>query len=81
VKCPAGTYGIAERSVGSEFACADCPPGYECPEGAATYELYPCPAGGYCPGKTGKMTKCPAGFYNDLLHRYSIADCKLCLMG
>lgn len=61
-------------------ACVDCPAGYNCPEGAAHFELYPCPKGGYClEGKA--VTPCPESTYNDALYGASAAACKTCGIG
>jgi len=78
-KCPAGTFGSMERGKDASV-CVDCPPGYNCYEGTANFELVPCPKGGYCPsGKS--VIACPAGTFNDDLYGKSLADCKTCPIG
>lgn len=64
----------------SADACQDCPPGYNCQEGTANFELVPCPKGGYC--ELGQpVVACPAGTFNDELYGRSLADCKTCPIG
>lgn len=80
-KCPAGYYGIAERATSLSTGCAACPPGYACPAGAATYELYPCSRGYYCPQAAAAAVPCPPGYYNDRLFGQSRGHCALCPAG
>ena len=78
-KCAAGKYGTKERATAATD-CEDCPPGYNCLEGTADFELVPCPRGGYCEkGKT--VVACPAGTMNSELYGKSIADCASCPIG
>ena len=78
-KCAAGTFGNMERAT-SINACQPCPPGYNCQEGTANFELVPCPAGGYCPAGTPVIT-CPSGTFNDNLYGKALSDCKTCPIG
>lgn len=54
--CPAGQY----TTTSSGLACAPCPAGYRCPEGATPI---PCPAGYYQTGGNAECTICPAGSF------------------
>ena len=76
--CIAGSYAPVE-GLGQ---CWLCPQGYTCP-GLGTVVPNPCPTGYYCPNGTSTTTgiACPAGTFNSIENRTSLADCQSCPAG
>ncbi|KAF0699237.1 Aste57867_10202 [Aphanomyces stellatus] len=61
-KCPAGTYGMTP-ALSSSTCTANCPAGYFCPIGSATYANHPClNATTYCPAGSSSPTGVSAGY-------------------
>lgn len=71
-----------ERAGSQGDGCETCPPGYNCPEGAETYLLHPCPRGAYCPNDgTNTIVLCPAGTHTLYWNSISSNDCVPCEAG
>ncbi|XP_022100039.1 zonadhesin-like [Acanthaster planci] len=75
-ECPEGTWNNLEQQA----SCFDCPEGYYCPKGVASYNPYPCPAGHFCPNGTQFDTQypCPRGTYRPNTKGMSLSDCTAC---
>ena len=84
INCPPGKYCLA----GASTPTGNCNQGYYCrtsaqiasPTGTAT-NFGICPAGHYCPARTGDPIQCPPGTYNTLTNSVSIAACLSCPAG
>jgi hypothetical protein len=83
-KCPRGTYNLDPQKP----SCLSCEAGRYC-GGAGIIEPIDCPAGYYCPSYDSQRSqglyydkiKCPAGTYNPITGRKSVADCLSCTTG
>lgn len=83
--CPEGTYRNAKGGE-KEQDCFDCPAGKYCVVDANNtipQPTGPCPAGYYCPNKTGVATTypCPAGKYRGEVGGISLQSCADCPPG
>ena len=73
--CLAGTF----NNLAQQKSCFECPQGYFCPGNTSDFSTtnHHCPQGYYCPNGTKYETEhpCPAGTFNNLTLRTSLADC------
>ena len=62
----------------------ECPSGLFCSNGTnhvPQADHHSCPEGHYCPTGTAAPVPCPVGFYNPLIGRSSVTECKPCDAG
>ena len=80
--CPAGTFSDSD-SLTDASECTPCTAGFYCNFGSTTNIMnqFPCREGYYCPQGSVAEIACPAGFYNDLIEKSALSDCKDCQAG
>ncbi|GMH73236.1 hypothetical protein TL16_g06129 [Triparma laevis f. inornata] len=80
--CPPGTYSDAVIAANIS-TCVDAPPGRYTLGGSTALTLTDCPAGYYCPQRTGVYANfpCPEGTYSSTTGIYTSEQCLNCTLG
>jgi hypothetical protein len=82
INCPGGT--LSDKPLATNFStCRDTPAGSYTLSGASSLDKFPCPAGYFCPVRTGAYLNfpCPEGTYSSVTSLVRADQCTNCTLG